>query len=437
MKSKQKGLKVGIVTLGILGVAAVSLCVNENNTMTKSIEENEAIEYKLAEHTHVLNSYVNKDTASIIADDLKDVETEISETIEFLNDNKIAKEKNFILARKTSNYTKSIQDLKMVRDEAKETVDFAKELIEANDFFRKYTSDEIFSEDQVDYELTSLKPNISDEMITEAESRVKSFNGKIKERATQIVNKLKDEVKSEREANSKLKELFNDKGEVSSLDEELYNAAKSAVETVNDKELRAELTKKVDKVNKAIIKHKEEEEAKRKEKERQAAEAAEEERIANEQAAAARQQSSYSSSNGSTSSSNSTKSQSSGSGASSSQQSQAADTSGFNYLGYHYELSSFSGSGQVPADNYVYQWTSLPNHYLIERFGSAGGTIQGVGVGTEVTINGNTYTVFSKQSGVSNDENAYNLLVSKGAAITFQTCDGPGPNSTLTLWWAN
>jgi len=53
----------------------------------------------------------------------------------------------------------------------------------------------------------------------------------------------------------------------------------------------------------------------------------------------------------------------------------------------------------------------MPNHYLIERAGMAGGTIRELGVGSKITIDGQTYTVFKVLSGVANDENAFNLLL--------------------------
>lgn len=69
----------------------------------------------------------------------------------------------------------------------------------------------------------------------------------------------------------------------------------------------------------------------------------------------------------------------------------------------------------------------------------AGGTIRELGVGSQVTIDGRTYTIFKMLSGVANDENAYDLLISQGAAITFQSCDatyGANGLANLTIWFA-
>lgn len=57
-------------------------------------------------------------------------------------------------------------------------------------------------------------------------------------------------------------------------------------------------------------------------------------------------------------------------------------------------MSWFSGSGQVPADNYVYRWSDDPSHYLIERMGTAGAYIKEIGVGSRVIIDGQSYAVF-------------------------------------------
>lgn len=115
------------------------------------------------------------------------------------------------------------------------------------------------------------------------------------------------------------------------------------------------------------------------------------------------------------------------------------DTSGFNFNDHHYPTAWFSGSGYVPADGNIYRWSEMPNHYLIERAGMAGGTIRELGVGSKITIDGQTYTVFKVLSGVANDENAFNLLTSQGAAITFQSCDatyGANGLANLTIWFA-
>lgn len=116
-------------------------------------------------------------------------------------------------------------------------------------------------------------------------------------------------------------------------------------------------------------------------------------------------------------------------------------TDGFNFRGHHFPLSSFSGSGQVPAETpYIFMWNDRPSHYLIEQVSPAGRVIQQVQMGDEIVIDGNTYTVHHIERGVVNDDTAWDVLTGTPAAITFQTCEyGKGWNglSLLTIWYAS
>lgn len=113
-------------------------------------------------------------------------------------------------------------------------------------------------------------------------------------------------------------------------------------------------------------------------------------------------------------------------------------TDGFNFKGQHFDLSSFSGLGMVPQwTPYIYQWADDPSHYLIEKASDAGNAIWSVGIGDQVVINGQTYTVFHQMSNVVNDDTAYGILKSQGATVTWQTCDYANPDSTLTIWFAS
>ena len=114
-----------------------------------------------------------------------------------------------------------------------------------------------------------------------------------------------------------------------------------------------------------------------------------------------------------------------------------ADTSGFNFGSYHFPLAGFAGTGQVPANNFVYQWASDSRWFLIEQGGNAGHVIKAnVGMGSAVTVNGRTYHVTDMVSGLSNSGAAYNYYAThiNQHAIGFQTCDYVG---VLTLWFAD
>lgn len=121
------------------------------------------------------------------------------------------------------------------------------------------------------------------------------------------------------------------------------------------------------------------------------------------------------------------------------QSSQAAstDTSGFNFAGHHFPIAGFSGTGQVPADNNVYQWASDSRWFLIEQGGAAGQIIKAnINMGSAVTVNGRTYHVTDLVGGISNNGTAgryYQEHIGQHA-IGFQTCDYVG---VLTLYFAD
>lgn len=116
-----------------------------------------------------------------------------------------------------------------------------------------------------------------------------------------------------------------------------------------------------------------------------------------------------------------------------------ARTDGFNFNGNHYDIGSFSGTGSVPASSLVYQWADYTAHLhiLVERLSVPGGTIRQLSIGSKLTINGNTYTIFNERSGVVNNSDAYASLSNGNPAVTIQVCDTADPNSTLTIWYAS
>lgn len=120
--------------------------------------------------------------------------------------------------------------------------------------------------------------------------------------------------------------------------------------------------------------------------------------------------------------------------------SQSTRTDGFNFNGHHFALGSFTGGGNVPQEtNYIYQWTDKPDHFLIERVSPAGRVITGVGIGTEVVINGTTYTVTNMERNIPNDDAAVDYLYKHSASITFQTCEttkGANGRWHLRFWYA-
>ncbi len=110
---------------------------------------------------------------------------------------------------------------------------------------------------------------------------------------------------------------------------------------------------------------------------------------------------------------------------------------GFNFKNYHFDLSGFSGSGHVPQNTpYVYQWLDDPSHYLFEHVSAAGNAVWSIKTGDQVTIEGNTYTVFKVENGMSNDSKLYDHMKAQNATVTWQTCDTSTDDSTLSIWYA-
>lgn len=116
-------------------------------------------------------------------------------------------------------------------------------------------------------------------------------------------------------------------------------------------------------------------------------------------------------------------------------------TDGFNFNGYHFDIAGFGGGGgdMVPANtNNIFSWNQMPNHYLVEKVSPAGNAIWSLGVGSQIVINGNTYTIYKVAGGLDNQSGeAADVLYSEGAPISIQTCDTYDSWSTLTLWFAH
>ena len=116
-----------------------------------------------------------------------------------------------------------------------------------------------------------------------------------------------------------------------------------------------------------------------------------------------------------------------------------SNQSTFSLNGHSYAVKSFSGTGTVPADNYVYAWTSLRNYYLFEYYGNAHKELASLHVGSPVVINGQTLHVREIITNVSNDGNAYDLVARKMQQYKagWQTCEYAAYGSTLRIWFAN
>lgn len=109
---------------------------------------------------------------------------------------------------------------------------------------------------------------------------------------------------------------------------------------------------------------------------------------------------------------------------------------GFNYLGNHYDLGYFSGTGFVPTwTNTVFQWNDFPKHYLVELNSYPGQTIFGLQIGSEVTVNGNSYTVYDIVYNQANDQEGLDMVLNSEAAISIKVCVSSSDNSALNLYF--
>ncbi len=118
-----------------------------------------------------------------------------------------------------------------------------------------------------------------------------------------------------------------------------------------------------------------------------------------------------------------------------------AAATGFTVGGRSFGIRAFSGVGQVPGDGYVYQWTAVANHYLIEYTGAAHAYLAGVGIGSAVSVNGHVYHVRKISYSVANNQaSVTNMLAQKRAigGISFQTCVPNGQAvPPLNIYYAN
>lgn len=112
--------------------------------------------------------------------------------------------------------------------------------------------------------------------------------------------------------------------------------------------------------------------------------------------------------------------------------------SGFNFNGHHYEIGRFSGIGQVPADQKIYQWNEMPKHYLAEQEGAAGKTVWSLKIGSIVTVNGQSYQCYKiKNRLYQRSDYDWQEFLNENSDLSLQTCethfDAYGDN-TLTVW---
>ena len=106
------------------------------------------------------------------------------------------------------------------------------------------------------------------------------------------------------------------------------------------------------------------------------------------------------------------------------------------YLGQHYDLGTFSGTGFVPTwTNTVYQWNDFPSHYLVEYNSNPGQMIFGLHVGSEVIIKGQSFVVYNIVYNQANDQQGLDLVLDSGASASMQVCVSTSDDSALNLYF--
>ncbi|MFC4761016.1 hypothetical protein [Fructobacillus durionis] len=117
----------------------------------------------------------------------------------------------------------------------------------------------------------------------------------------------------------------------------------------------------------------------------------------------------------------------------------ATRTDGFNFLGKHWDITTFSNTsgGNTPRwTPYIFQWSAIPNYYLAEAASSAGSAVRQLSVGDEVVVNGQTYHVTDIRHGMKrldSLETVENLTSTH--AMGLQTCDDATGTYISTYWF--
>lgn len=118
---------------------------------------------------------------------------------------------------------------------------------------------------------------------------------------------------------------------------------------------------------------------------------------------------------------------------------QSVRTDGFNFLGQHFDISTFSDTtgGNTPRwTQYIFQWTALPNYYLAEAASSAGSAVRQLSVGSEVVVNGRTYHVTDVRHGMKRLDSMDTVeSLSSQHSLGLQTCDDATGTYISTYWF--
>lgn len=440
MKTKTKVITgISIVTLGAisaLGIHQVD-AMNSNQTVyTQTINSTSKAIKSLKQYTD------NKDFKLSENKSLTTLKTDIDNAKATL---KSSDELNWTLftSRKETENKKTIKDEKKHLESMLEDLDT---VLSVNDDLHHVFKNVSFDENSIPSN-EAILDGVTNEKVNEINEKYKdkiNFDN-VSSKLVEYLNAAETQLKDNDNAINKVKKLY-DKDKVISTDEKTINEANELIKKVKNESVKKDLKTKMDKVTKQLEKENKEKEQRiqeeqRKEQERLAAEA-EKEAEAEKATASVSVSGTIGASEpevkNDTPAKTPTESTPTPEPAAPAPAPTPARTDGFNFNGYHFGLGSFSGSGVVPADSLVYQWADFPRHYLFERAGAAGMPVWELGIGSQVVVNGRTYTVYNMASGVSRDaglgflESGYR----DAGAISWQTCESFASEPLLTIWWA-
>lgn len=384
------GLLVGSVTFGVVGYADTS---SEADNIKSSL------------------NYINKSYEDLFSSNNKEFfkkELSIQEVEDTLNKNESElkllesriRKANSSLFNKFGENQIAVSSLNSQFKENQESTKDVKYKLEFNKDVAAMFNESFLLSEKVDNLPTVNLKGIGSK-VEKFNEKYKSDEGALKNAGSTLVKDVKAQKDTLTKAHSLVGKQVNG-NKVISENEKEYKETLKVIETIQDKGIQKELNDSLKPVKDAIAKTQAETEARLK-KEREEQE--EKERLAAEQAEA------------------------------------EAKSNGFSFNGYSFPIQTFYGLGKAPLwTPYVFVWDQKPNHYMIERQSDAGAAILSVDVGSQVTINGSTYTVYKKLTGLTNSAEggtAGGALYDEGASISFHTCETNDDWSTVSMWFAH
>lgn len=285
------------------------------------------------------------------------------------------------------------------------------------DAFQKQSSTEKWgiNKDLTDNDISKVKTDL----VRLSQQKNKDINNdKLILRAESVLELATKELKKNNEAKATRDKLIKD-NKIISTDVDQITKLEDMVASVENEDLKKELTENVKTVKEQYEKNKAE------------AKAIEEERVAQEQAQkeqaqVVQQQSSQPSQQAETVIQ---------------EQPQAQATTDTKIGDLYTTVEGTSAMGGFSDANILYYWHSdmVSNWYLAEYISPVGRAVKTLGVGSVITVQGRQYTVTQIDYGIRNGTEDVPMVIDRHNAIggiAIQTCETTSYNSTLTIVYA-